>query len=51
MLLSIPEELSPEVVAEVLVAMEAPEEPEVQVVLEALEEPEVPVEQVVWRFV
>ena len=51
MLLSIPEELSPEVVAEVLVAMEALEEPEVQVVLEALEEPEVLVVMEVWHCV
>ena len=51
MLLSIPEDLSPEAVAEVLVAMGALEDPEVQVVLEALEEPEVLVELEVWRFV
>ena len=51
MLLSIPEDLSPEAVAEVLVAMGVLEETEVQVVLGALEEPEVEVALEVLRFV
>ena len=40
MLLSIPEDLSPEAVAEVLVAMGVLEEPEVQVLLEEAVVPE-----------
>jgi hypothetical protein len=51
MLLSIPEELSAEAVAEVLVALEAPVVPEVQVALEAPVVTEEAVDQVVVYFV
>ena len=44
MLLSIPEDLSPEAVAEVLVALGVLEEPEVLVLLEAMVVPEVKAE-------